>query len=134
MKTLSVRSLGSLLVCDGAWEGAGPDAAYIYEPLDVALPNDAEAHRAGSRSVRFYYGNGERVEALIHHHEIMGDLVLLDDGRWYEVTGGQVTWRDGRWYLRWLGASNTKLSRMLNAVPPKLARHSLRLAHAGGGG
>lgn len=130
MRPLSVRSLGSLLTGDAAWEKAGPESVHIFEPLDVDLPADVDVYCAGSGSVRFYPPEGSCL--VVHHHSIMGDLLLLDDGCWYEVTAGQVIYHDGQWCKRWRGARNTRLARMLNAVPAKVARRTV--THAGGAG
>lgn len=120
---LSVKSLGALLVCDAEWEPAGPESVHIWEPLDIDLPADIEAYSGGSGSVRFYPEGGTTVVAF--HHRLLGDLLLLDDGRWYEVTSGQAVYRDGQWCMRWRAARTTRLAQMLNACPPKVARRTL---------
>lgn len=128
MRPMTVRSLGSLLTCDAAWEQVGPESVHIWEPLDVDLPADVEVYCAGSAAVRFY---PEGTTVVVFHHRIMGDLLLLDDGLWYEVTAGQAVHRDGQWCMRWRACSNTRLARMLNACPAKVARRTLA-QHVGG--
>lgn len=120
MKPFSLRNFAKLWHCDAEFEPAGENAVHIFEWLDVDLPEDVRASCYYSDTVGFYGAENGRKLAEVRHHALGGleDLVLLNDGIWYEVSSGRVVYHNGRWCMRWWAWKNTRRAAMMNAGFP----------------
>jgi hypothetical protein len=92
---------------------------YLWEPLDGDFPPGARPHTCFLDQVVFYDRTGnQRLHAdTVHHHGLVEPYptLLFVADRWREVLSGSVIYHDGRWNMRWLLATNTRFSQMMNA-------------------
>ena len=125
VKPMSCQALVKAWYCEAAFTRDGAHFVHVWEPLDVDLPETARPYCYGAGEIDFYDKTGNTVLwRRVRHHQFCGgkDVLLLSDGRFYEVYSGQVLFREGRWFMRWWCGDNTRAARMLNAGWPEYQR------------
>lgn len=78
---------------------------YVWEPLNVDVPQSAHPYCCYANMVIFYEDDLHRVELGSTRHTIThsfkGETLLLYGSRHFFLMSGKVVWHNNAWYMRW---------------------------------
>lgn len=118
IRPMSCSRFASVYWCECEVTKDSDVSVHLWEPLDADVPPDARPCCYGIAEIDFYDHTGNKTLLKhIRHHDMMGMIALLPDGRFVEVGYGNVVYREHvqRWFVRWLAWTNSRLARMMQA-------------------